>query len=273
MIFPGTTSAVCWRVILTALILIASVSTGHAQAVWQDSTFLPLGEVRQITSDFGYRRDPFFGGRASDFHYGMDFKADVGDSVYAWQKGQVIFAGYTETSGNMIHLQHQAGMVSKYHHLKKIFVKNGDLVKGGELIGLSGKSGRVTGPHLHFSLLQVGEHLNPLPYLDDAYPVVKRPRQQAPPIQVIKHVLVKSYPASGLLVLDGEEIGPTPQELGLTYGEHFVEIVPPAGYQRFVARLYVDNLFASIYTAKLSPQAAGPAPENHPASIDSAASQ
>lgn len=217
-----------------------------------DPSYHPLGSWKLVTSGFGYRDNPFSGGRDPQFHRGVDIDVEVGDSVYAWRSGAVLFTGYNKTSGNMINLQHAGDLISKYHHLKRIIVKEGDLVEAGQLIALAGKSGRVTGSHLHFSVLKSGEHIDPLPYLkaaselqDPIVPVISGK------VAVYKYISLRSYPAPGKVVIDGEAIGTTPLDVKLPYGEHFIE-VRADGYEYYVSRLWVDQHFSSIYTASLS---------------------
>lgn len=118
----------------------------------------PLETVK-INSRFGKRR--------RGFHEGVDLKAAVGTPVYATQAGEVIYAdskigGY----GNMIVIKHAVGLFSVYGHMSKMDVKPGDKVSQKEQIGLSGKSGRVRGPHLHFEVRRGSVALNPVNFYE-----------------------------------------------------------------------------------------------------------
>ena len=118
----------------------------------------PLETVK-INSRFGKRR--------RGFHEGVDLKAAVGTPVYATQSGEVIYAdskigGY----GNMIVIKHAVGLFSVYGHLSHMDVKPGDKVTQKEQIGLSGKSGRVRGPHLHFEVRRGSVALNPVNFYE-----------------------------------------------------------------------------------------------------------
>ena len=108
-----------------------------------------------ITSRFGMRR----GG----FHYGLDIAAPVGTPVMAADSGMVAFAGYLPYYGNVIRIDHGEGKaVSVYGHLSRILVKQGDVVKIGQVIGNVGNTGRSTGPHLHFEVRLNGRPTDPL---------------------------------------------------------------------------------------------------------------
>lgn len=118
---------------------------------------------RQMTSGFGYRKDPFTG-RAT-FHAGVDISGKLGDPVFSAADGDVLETGYSSSEGNYIIIDHHNGLKSVYMHLKHIEAQEGDTVVRGEKIGLLGSSGRSTGPHLHFQIVQKEEAVNPLKYL------------------------------------------------------------------------------------------------------------
>ncbi|WP_373231246.1 M23 family metallopeptidase [Cohnella sp.] len=118
---------------------------------------------RQLTSSFGYRRDPISG--KSTFHEGVDISGEVGDPIYAAGEGRVKEAEFDYTRGNYIIITHRNGLESWYLHLSKIAVKTGQLVERGASIGKLGNSGRSTGPHLHFQVVLSEKPVNPLPYL------------------------------------------------------------------------------------------------------------
>ncbi len=119
-----------------------------------------------ITSGFGMRQDPV-GGRKR-YHYGTDIFADVGTPVYATADGIVEFSGFDAGSGygNLLVLVHDFGFKTYYGHLDEIQVQEGEFVEQGQLVALSGKSGRVTGPHLHYEVRRLERKLNPRPFMD-----------------------------------------------------------------------------------------------------------
>jgi murein DD-endopeptidase MepM/ murein hydrolase activator NlpD len=98
---------------------------------------------------FGMRR--IFNGRLRSRHLGVDFSGRRGDSVLATNRGVVAYAGDLYFSGTTIFLDHGAGLQTAYLHLSRVLVAPGDTVSPGQLIGLVGATGRVTGPHLHWS--------------------------------------------------------------------------------------------------------------------------
>lgn len=114
-------------------------------------------------SPFGNRIDPFT--QHLSFHPGVDLVAPAGTPIYASAGGRVIVAGPHGGYGNAIDIQHSEGVVTRYGHTSKIFVKAGDLVMPGQEIGEIGSTGRSTGPHLHFEVIVDGTQLNPMPYL------------------------------------------------------------------------------------------------------------
>ncbi|MBT0963402.1 M23 family metallopeptidase [Denitromonas iodatirespirans] len=122
----------------------------------------PVGEGHR-SSAFGNRYDPFTGRRA--FHSGQDFAAPAGTPIRASAGGQVIVAGYHTEYGNKVEIDHGNGLVTRYAHASKLFVKAGDVVTPGQKIATVGSTGRSTGPHLHFEILDRGEFVDPALYL------------------------------------------------------------------------------------------------------------
>ncbi len=220
----------------------------------EEPSYHPLGEWRPITSKYGYRNNPFFRDRDQNFHKGIDIDTEVGDSVYAWRSGTIIHTGYSKTSGNLINIRHSDGYLSKYHHLYKILVKKGDVVQGGQLIALAGKSGRVTGAHLHFSVLRNGKHLDPYPLLRQSQKVPHHLPAARVAVPVSKQVVIRSYPVEGRVFVDEKPLGQGPVTVQLSYGEHFVEIDTGGQFPRFIARLWVDENFDHLYVADLRSQ-------------------
>ncbi|MUT67644.1 M23 family metallopeptidase [Paenibacillus sp. NEAU-GSW1] len=118
---------------------------------------------RTMTSGFGYRKDPFTG--KAIFHAGIDIAGESGDPVFSAANGEVIESGYSSSEGNYVVVDHGNGLCSVYMHLKQIEAREGETVVRGEKIGLLGSTGRSTGPHLHFQIMQSDKAVNPLPYL------------------------------------------------------------------------------------------------------------
>jgi len=114
----------------------------------------------KITSDFGKAR--VYNDTLKGYHSGTDFRAKVGTSIIASNDGIIILAKDRFYSGNSIIIDHGQGIYTCYYHMSKFNVKKGDEVKRGQLLGLSGSTGRVTGPHLHFSARVGGIQVDPL---------------------------------------------------------------------------------------------------------------
>ena len=114
----------------------------------------PVGSVR-VTSPFGPR--------GNRFHEGVDLKAREGTPVYSVQNGLVIYAGRKISGyGNMVIIRHASGLSTVYAHNSKLLAKKGTRVKKGQMIALSGKSGRAKGPHLHFEVRMGLNAVDPL---------------------------------------------------------------------------------------------------------------
>lgn len=118
-----------------------------------------------LSSYFGVRTDPFTGKRAR--HYGLDFAGTDGGEVVAVGAGVVTYSGPRYGYGNMLEINHGNGFVTRYAHNKENLVVVGDVIKKGQQIALMGSSGRSTGPHVHFEVLQNGKVVNPLQYIQE----------------------------------------------------------------------------------------------------------
>jgi murein DD-endopeptidase MepM/ murein hydrolase activator NlpD len=116
-----------------------------------------------LTSRTGGRSDPFTG--EADYHPGLDISADKGTPVYATADGTISQASFSGAYGNLVVIDHQFGLETRYGHLSAFRTQRGQTVKRGELIGLVGATGRATGPHLHYEVRVNGRILNPLQFL------------------------------------------------------------------------------------------------------------
>ena len=115
-----------------------------------------------LNSSFGYRKDPI--DNVMRFHQGQDITVKSGTSIHSPADGIVKRAYYAGGFGNHIKLDHGNGYTTLFAHLSKIKVKHGQKVKKGEVIGLTGNTGRSTAPHLHYEIHHYGESKNPLDY-------------------------------------------------------------------------------------------------------------
>ncbi|MGH8705349.1 MAG: M23 family metallopeptidase [Burkholderiales bacterium] len=133
-------------------------------------------------SGFGVRIDPITGQQA--MHEGIDFITDTGTPVVAAAGGVVLFAGFHPQYGYVIDIDHGNDLVSRYAHLSKMLVKEGDVLQRGRRIADSGNTGRTTGPHLHFEVRFRGAPQNPARFLLAANPQI--PNAQSKGVQVAR---------------------------------------------------------------------------------------
>ena len=127
-----------------------------------DSKFiLPMSSA--VTSPFGTAR--VFNGTLKSYHGGTDFRAAVGSSVIAANDGVVVIAKDRYYAGGSVVIDHGEGIYTQYYHLSALNVKVGQSVKKGDIIALSGASGRVSGPHLHFGVIVGGVQVNPINFV------------------------------------------------------------------------------------------------------------
>jgi len=123
-----------------------AVASHETPRLWT-KPFLHPRDAR-ITSGFGRGRE--FNGTVTSRHMGTDFAGATGEPVHAANRGVVRIVGRFYLGGNVIYIDHGAGLTSAYLHLSRQLVAEGDTVERGEVIGKVGATGRVTGPHLHF---------------------------------------------------------------------------------------------------------------------------
>jgi murein DD-endopeptidase MepM/ murein hydrolase activator NlpD len=116
-------------------------------------------------TNFGVRR--VFNGEPRAPHSGADLHAAVGTPVHATNKGRVVLAKNLFFTGNTVIVDHGFGIYSLYAHLSRIDVKSGETVKNGQVVGLSGATGRVTAPHLHWGMRVQGARVDPFSLVGD----------------------------------------------------------------------------------------------------------
>jgi len=125
---------------------------------WFDDFMFPLDS--KITSPFGTKR--IYNNITRSYHTGIDFKAPLNTKIKASNNGVVKLSKNRFYAGNSIIIDHGQGVYTCYFHLNKMFVNVGDFVQKGDTIGLSGNTGRSTGPHLHFATFVNGIQINPI---------------------------------------------------------------------------------------------------------------
>jgi murein DD-endopeptidase MepM/ murein hydrolase activator NlpD len=116
-----------------------------------------------LSSRYGRRIDPFTGKPAS--HPGVDFSAPIGTPIYATASGEVIRVGRRGRMGKMVEIDHGNGIATRYAHMNGFKVEKGQHVQRGEIIGYVGNTGRSTGPHVHYEVLQNGKTQNPFLFI------------------------------------------------------------------------------------------------------------
>lgn len=119
---------------------------------------------KTVSSHYGYRKHPVDG--VFKKHPGVDFSVPQGTAVFSTYYGIVLSSMYERGYGNTILIDNEGGFRTRYGHLMALFVGKGELVKPGQLIGLSGNTGHSTGPHLHYEIIIEGKKINPLLFLN-----------------------------------------------------------------------------------------------------------
>jgi murein DD-endopeptidase MepM/ murein hydrolase activator NlpD len=120
----------------------------------------------RLMSPFGRRIDPFSGEGA--FHSGVDISAETGTPVHVTADGVVIFSAMESGYGRLVVVDHGGGIETWYAHLSAFYAHPGQELRRGDVVGLSGSSGRTTAPHLHYEVHVGGNAVNPYPFLEKA---------------------------------------------------------------------------------------------------------
>ncbi len=147
----------------TKKIDIKSLLNGNDQDFFADleSSKLLYNKIPNILPLQGWISADFIEGK----HLGIDITAKEGTPFYATADGIVVSVGYSDYFGKYIVIQHDYGFKTKYAHCDKIFVKEGEKVKKGQIIGLVGKTGVTTGSHLHYEILKDNKNISPLDFI------------------------------------------------------------------------------------------------------------
>lgn len=136
---------------------------GYVEFVPEGSGEMIYPLTGPVTSEFGWRTHPIFGG--SKFHSGIDIGGDYGMEIKAARGGVVSHAGWIDGYGNTVMIEHGGGLVTLYGHNQSLAVSVGQTVKQGQVIAYCGSTGNSTGPHCHFEVRLNGEPVSPYDYL------------------------------------------------------------------------------------------------------------
>ena len=140
----------------------AALRTMTTPRKWTTPPQPPLSSIT-LTSNYGKQR--VYNGQPRAGHNGADIRAATGTSVYAPFAGTVLLAGFHYYAGGSLYIDSGNGVITAFFHLNNILVKKGDKVAKGQIVAKSGATGRVTGPHLHYSLILGGQFVDPIPLL------------------------------------------------------------------------------------------------------------
>ncbi len=152
--------------------LLSVVSNRTPQRYWQGQFVFPVDSQFCLLSRYGNRRT-FNAGAYSSFHTGLDFgvcSESHPRDIYAPADGTIVFTGLKTVRGNVTIIDHGQGIFSGIFHQEELYVEVGDFVSAGQLIGMIGATGRVTGPHLHWEVWVNGVQVNPDTWLDFVFP-------------------------------------------------------------------------------------------------------
>lgn len=139
----------------------ALYATFTPKRFWNESFEVPMQSL--ITSAYGNAR--VFNNSLQSYHSGTDFRAVIGTPIYASNDGVVALVKDRYYAGQSVIIDHGEGIYSVYYHLSSSSLHVGDTIKKGALIGLSGATGRITGPHLHFGFMVGGTPVDPLDFI------------------------------------------------------------------------------------------------------------
>lgn len=142
---------------LNSLTARKSVAAQAEEVEWQ----LPI--AGPVTSEFGARRDPINGRQR--MHRGVDIAAPRGTPIESAAAGRVVFAGQQRGYGNTVVIAHADGRQTRYAHADELQVSTGEDVVAGQIIATVGTTGRATGPHLHFEVIEEGQRIDPVEFL------------------------------------------------------------------------------------------------------------
>lgn len=154
-----------WKALETGAVASAPAQRKGAVSI---PSLIPVNSSRAMSSGFGLRVHPVLGGMRA--HKGIDLPASTGTPIHASADGTVAKADWLGGYGLLVQLEHGAGMETRYGHMSRIAVAEGQRVRKGDVIGYVGSTGRSTGAHLHYEVRIAGEAVNPVPYMQTVVP-------------------------------------------------------------------------------------------------------
>ena len=157
----------------TRIVVISNNLSPGVEPVVGTYLFVPGGQLPipelipgHATGKFGWPARGRISSNYTGWHPGIDIAVDYGVPIYAADGGIVVSASWDQRGyGNRLVLDHRNGFLTTYSHLSRFYVRGGQLVQKGGMIGLNGSTGNSTGPHLHFEIIRNGYHSNPLQFL------------------------------------------------------------------------------------------------------------
>jgi murein DD-endopeptidase MepM/ murein hydrolase activator NlpD len=158
------------RVYEEQLVLNKIYNSSHHEFLFFDSFKQPMESV--VTSVYGTKR--VYNKEKKGQHLGIDYRAAIGDKVPATNSGKIVYSGDLFYTGWTVIIDHGLDIFSVYGHLSKTLVNEGDLVKRGDLIGLSGNTGRTSGPHLHWGVKVQGQYIDGLVLIEESKKYFKK---------------------------------------------------------------------------------------------------
>ena len=169
--FDQLTPEVLARVRREQKLFARDCSTSAPTRRWENALIMPV--TMAVSSPFGYRR--VINGIPRAPHTGVDLRAPMGTEVLAANNGRVVLIGDFFFTGKSVVLDHGGGLYTLYFHFSDFKVSQGELVRKGDVLGLSGMTGRVTGPHLHWSARLNGARIDPFELVEKLGGEIDRP--------------------------------------------------------------------------------------------------
>ena len=159
-----------WKALDTGVSIASAAPAQRSSSGVSIPSLIPVSSNRVMSSGFGMRVHPVLGGMRA--HKGIDLPATTGTPIHASADGVVGKADWFGGYGLFVELEHGGSMETRYGHMSRIAVAEGQRVRKGDVIGYVGSTGRSTGAHLHYEVRIGGEAVNPIPYMQTVAPGV-----------------------------------------------------------------------------------------------------